>query len=192
MARKQQGATVLLADPPWRHDDHLPGKGRGASKHYDTMTTVEICGYQLPPLAPNCLLLLWRCSSMQDDAIMVMEEWGFTLKSEIVWVKLARRREPLPRGTASKLHFGMGRYVRNAHETLLIATRGRVQVADHSIRSVFAAPVQEHSRKPDYQYEIAERLVPKGPYVELFARRQWPGWHSYGNELPRGGARRAC
>ena len=44
------------------------------------------------------------------------------------------------------------------------------------------APLQEHSHKPEEQYAIIERCSP-GPYLELFARRKRPGWHSWGNEV---------
>lgn len=168
-------ARVLLADPAWQFKDKLPGKKRGAAKHYACMTLHEICFYKLPPLAPDCLLLLWRVASMQQEALSVLVAWGFKLKSEIIWRKTTK---------TGKLHMGMGRYTRAAHETCLLATRGRVKVADRGIRDVFDAPVQEHSRKPDEIYEIAERLVPGGPWVELFARRRRAGWQSYGNELP--------
>jgi N6-adenosine-specific RNA methylase IME4 len=171
------GTVLLMADPPWKFGDSLAGNGRGAIKHYPCLSVSEIQRIPMPVLAPDCLLLLWRCAAMQQEALDVLTAWGFALKSEIVWVKLTRNR---------KSHFGMGRYVRAGHETCLIGARGRVEVADHSVRSTFEAPVQEHSRKPNQIYELAERLVPMnvGPHVELFARRRWPGWHSIGNQLP--------
>jgi N6-adenosine-specific RNA methylase IME4 len=163
-----------MADPPWKFGDKLPGKSRGASKHYACMSLRQLMEYELPPLDPNCLLFLWRVAAMQNEALTLMTAWGFTLKSEIVWNKLTKRGNPW---------FGMGRYVRAAHETCLIGVRGSVQVADHSIRSSFSAPVQEHSRKPDEIYTIAERLVPQGPYVELFGRRPRKEWIVLGNEV---------
>lgn len=169
------GARVLLADPPWKFGDALPGKGRGAAKHYACMTAAELARMPLPPIADDCLLMLWRVAAMQTEALAVMEAWGFELKSELVWRKLTK---------TGKHWFGMGRYVRAAHETCLLGVRGRVRVADRAVRSVFDAPVLEHSRKPDAIYGIAERLVPGGPYVELFARHAYPGWFQYGNELP--------
>ncbi len=78
----------------------------------------------------------------------------------------------------------MGRYVRAEHETCLIATRGRVQVADRAIRSTFDAPVGVHSAKPDAFYAIAERLS-AGPYTELFARTPRKGWQQFGDQLPQ-------
>jgi N6-adenosine-specific RNA methylase IME4 len=45
------------------------------------------------------------------------------------------------------------------------------------------APRLEHSRKPDLFYETVDRFVGAVPRVELFARRQWPNWRCFGNEL---------
>lgn len=166
---------VLVADPPWAFGDSLPGQGRGAAKHYGCLTQADLLSFPLPPLATDAVLFLWRVASMQVEALQVAEAWGFTVKSELVWVKLTRH---------GKRHFGMGRYVRGAHETCLIATRGRATtlVRDHSVPSVFEAPVGEHSTKPDVFYAIVQRLVP-GPYAELFARQPRPGWTQRGDEL---------
>lgn len=168
-------ARLLMADPPWKFGDALPGPTRGASKQYPCMNVRQLCAFQLPPLAPDCLLLMWRVAAMQSEAILVLHAWGFQLRSELVWVKQT---------TTGKRHFGMGHYVRASHETCLIGVRGSVQVADRSVRSVFEAPVARHSQKPDAIYDIAERLVPGGPWVELFARRRRPGWMQHGNQLP--------
>lgn len=172
-------AVLVMADPPWKFGDALPGPGRGAANHYSCMSTVAIKAHPLPPLADNCLLMLWRVSSMQAEALQVMQAWGFALKSEIVWNKLTAH---------GKQHFGMGRYVRAAHETCLLATRGRVTVADHSVRSTFSTVAPpEHSTKPNEIFDIAERLIPleRGPHVELFGRRARPGWYVFGNQVYR-------
>src|SRR6266568_3796635 len=95
-------ARVLLADPPWRFNDRMPGN-RGAERKYKCMTVAELAEYQLPPLAPDCLMLMWRCAAMQQEALAVVKHWGFTVKSEIVWNKLTKH---------GKLWFGQGHYVR--------------------------------------------------------------------------------
>src|SRR5262245_7142273 len=112
--------TTLIADPPWPFSDRLPpvkstSRARGAKGTYkSTMSVREIMDYPLPPLADDCRLFLWRVASMQEEALDVLWAWGFQLKSEIVWVK------ERPSGN---LAFGMGRTVRGAHETCLIAVR---------------------------------------------------------------------
>lgn len=167
-------SRVLCADPPWKFRDKLPGPGRGADKHYPTLTVEELCAFQLPPLADDCHLFLWRVSSMVEEAYRVVRAWGFVPKSEIVWLK---------RTVDSKRHFGMGRHVRAEHETAIIAVRGRPKVIDRSVRSTFEAVAERvHSRKPEEFYDLVERLCP-GPYAELFARRHRVGWACLGNEL---------
>lgn len=170
---------VICADPPWSFNDRLPGKGRGAAKHYGTLPVGQICGFIYDgreprfPIADDALLFLWRVASMQSEALDVVRWWGFTLKSEIVWVK---------KTATGKRHFGMGRYTRAEHEVCLIASRGKNIIRDHAVRSVFDAPVGRHSEKPEAFYDLVERLAP-GPYLELFARRHRPGWTCDGNEL---------
>jgi site-specific DNA-methyltransferase (adenine-specific) len=165
---------MIAADPPWRFGDKLPGPGRGAEKHYETMSVEEIRNFDLPPIAPDALLLLWRVSSMVEEAYEVVRAWGFEPKSEIVWRKLTK---------TGKEHFGMGRYVRASHETCIVARRGRPQILDRSVRSVFSAPVGRHSAKPPEFFAIAERLA-VGPRVELFSREARPGWTVLGLEAP--------
>lgn len=169
---------VIAADPAWKFGDSLPGKKRGAAKHYRTMTVEEIAAY-LPGLgvkaAPDALLFLWRVAAMQEEALKVCRAWGFTPKAELVWVKTRSGGAP---------HMGMGRYVRNQHETCIIAARGSASalIRDHGIRSVFEAPLGRHSQKPDEFFALVERLA-SGPFLELFARTRRPGWTAYGLEL---------
>ena len=37
--------------------------------------------------------------------------------------------------------------------------------------------------KPEEFFDIVEKVSP-GPYLELFARRQRPGWETWGDEAP--------
>lgn len=174
--------SVLAADPPWPFGDKLPsksGESRGAERKYKVLTIPEICNFRLPPLEDDALCFLWRVAAMQEEALAVMRAWGFTPKSEVVWVKQAKVGGLV-------LAMGMGRYVRHSHEVCLIGTRnnGLRLVKDHGVRSVIFAPRGEHSAKPDAFYQLVDRLC-EGPKVELFARRQWPGWICLGNEMKR-------
>ena len=170
---------VLEADPPWSFGDRLPGNGRGAAKHYECMSIDAIRRLVLPPLADDCVLLLWRVAAMQEEALSVVRAWGFTPKSEIVWVKTTGATEDTG---AVRLAFGMGRQVRACHEVCLIATRGKVKPLHHSQRSVFFAPRTRHSEKPAGFYDLVESLY-EGPRVRLFARSERPGWTSVGSEI---------
>jgi N6-adenosine-specific RNA methylase IME4 len=179
MLDSKKPARLILADPPWKFADQLPGDNRGAAKNYRCMSVAEITFYGASlrvPVADGCLLLLWRLSALQEEALQVARGWGFVPKSEIVWDKVTKNGKP---------HFGMGHYVRASHESCLLCVRGKVHVDDRSVRSRFTAPVGKHSEKPDEIYAIAERLVAGGPWLELFARRRRAHWLQLGDELPR-------
>jgi len=172
---------VLAADPPWLFKDPLPGK-RGASHKYPCLSLAQLIAFPLPPLGPNAVLFLWRCAAMQMEALQLAAAWGFTYKAELIWEKVT---------THGKHHFGKGRYVRNAHETCLIAVRGRAFPEVRNVRSSFAAKMPTdarggimHSAKPDEFYWIVERLYSRARKYELFARHRREGWTQFGNQLP--------
>ena len=173
MARR---ARVLVADPPWPFRDSLPGKARGAAKNYTLLSLAEICTFPLPPIHDDAWLFLWRVGSMQREALAVARAWGFGDPiSELVWCKVTKN---------GKLRMGMGRTVRNSHEVCLLARRGRPARASAGVPSWFAAELGQHSEKPEAFYRAVEKFS-AGPYVELFARRERPGWTCYGAELGR-------
>ena len=116
---------------------------------------------------------------MQEEALQVVRMWGCVPKSEIVWEKVTKNGKPW---------FGMGRHVRAAHETAIVATRGRPKPLSSSVRSRFAAKVPlnpdgsyRHSGKPDVFFAMAEQLA-AGPRLELFARKRRKGWTCRGLE----------
>lgn len=181
MSRAVVAPRVLVADPPWQFGDELPGEGRGAAKNYRTMNVWQICAMEIPKMHRNSYLLLWRVSSMVEEAYQVVRAWGFEPKSEIVWQKVTKNGKPW---------FGMGRTVRASHESCIVATRGTPRPIDRGVRSRFSAKVPvdaegkyRHSQKPEVFFDIIERLA-RGPYTEMFARRQRPGWKCMGDELP--------
>lgn len=171
---QQSACSVLVADPPWRFDDRLPGPGRGAEKHYPTLSVDELCAFPLPPLHADCYLFLWRVSALVEEAYRVCRAWGFAPKTELVWLKRTR---------LGKRWFGMGHHLRAEHETAIVAVRGRPKVLRRDLRSTFEAEAERvHSRKPDAFFALVESLC-VGPYVEMFARQRRAGWQQYGNEL---------
>jgi N6-adenosine-specific RNA methylase IME4 len=175
-----QEYACVVADPPWKFGDALPGKSRGAANNYACLSVDELLRFpfrgseEFPIIADNAWLFLWRVAAMVEEAYKVVRAWGFTPKSEIVWRKMT---------STGKEHFGMGRYVRASHEICIVATRGTPEVLSHSVRSIFEAATGEHSQKPDAFFQIVESLAP-GPYVEMFARRRRPRWDALGNEVP--------
>ncbi len=183
-------AGVLVTDDPWTFDDSL-GE-RGAEAHYEggVLALEQIAAFPLPPLQRDCVLFMWRVAganeelSLAEAAYRIARIRGFVPRSEIVWRKLSKNGLPLDEDpeAATGEAFGLGHYVRNMHEVCLICTRGNPMLKDRAVRSVFSAPLGEHSEKPDAFYNLVERMY-DGPSVELFARKRRRGWISYGDEL---------
>lgn len=174
---------VLCVDPPWKFADKLPGEGRGAERNYPCLSRQELMRFPLPPLAKDCVLFLWRVAAMPQAALDVVDAWGFTPKTELIWLKKTEH---------GKRWFGMGRTLRAEHEACIVATRGFPLLKNNSTRTTFvtdgldvaglSATVGRHSEKPERFYDVVEDLL-DGPYCELFARRQRPGWTCLGNEV---------
>ncbi len=176
-------ARVLIVDAPWKFGDQLPGNGRGAQKHYACMSVSEIIRMPLPPLHDDCVLFLWRVSSMVEEAYQVCRAWDFTPKSELVWEKTTGSTDE---NGDEKLSMGMGRILRGAHETCIVAARGdRIETMSKSERTVLRAPRTAHSEKPEGFYQLVERLYPlelwPESHVEIFARRRRSGWVQFGH-----------
>lgn len=156
---------TIMADPPW----DIGQKGRrGAREHYPVLPVERIKALPVAGLAEeNAHLYLWVVNGGIREGMDVMEAWGFTYRSPLTWIK--------PR-------MGLGNYLRNQTEHLLLGTRGRAPVKFRGQGTWMYAPLQEHSHKPEEQYAVIERLS-DGPYLELFARRRQPGWYVWGNEV---------
>jgi N6-adenosine-specific RNA methylase IME4 len=179
--------ATVLADPPWRFQNRT---GKVAPEHrrlsrYDTMTAKEIAALPVAEIAaPRSHLYLWVPNALLADGLMVLEEWGFTYKANLVWHKVRKDG-----GSDGR---GVGFYFRNVTELVLFGVRGQMRTLSpgRSQVNLLATRKREHSRKPDEQYEIIEGCSP-GPYLELFARYPRPGWSAWGNEAgaevtPRG------
>lgn len=159
---------TILADPPW---DIQQRGTRGAEQHYPLMSLERIKGMPVSELAAeNAHLWLWVTNATLREGYSVAESWGFEVRSPLTWIKF---------------RLGMGAYLRNSTEHILFATRGKAPVKFRSQPTWINAPVQEHSRKPQEQFAVIERIS-SGPYLELFARRRPPSnaaWSVWGNEV---------
>ncbi|MGU2418772.1 MT-A70 family methyltransferase [Ralstonia mannitolilytica] len=160
--------SVVLADPPWNYLSE-------AQLGYTTMTLEEICQIPVNELAAeDAVLFLWCSASLPQEALDVIKAWGFTFKTQAIW---------------NKVHPGMGSYFRIQHEHLMIATRGNVPEVPGTVRfaSVFEEKRREHSRKPDFAYEMIEAMYPELNKIELFCRGEpRTGWAGWGNECGNG------
>ena len=161
---------TIYADPPWAYTNQ--GSRAATGNHYPTMPIADIAALPVEKLAAEVAQLhLWTTDAFLEDAINIMKAWGFERKSTLLW---------------EKTQLGMGDYWRVCHEYLLLGTRGKAKFpsGQHAHRSVLQADRLKHSQKPDVFRQLIEK-VGNAPRLELFGRRQEPGWVVWGNEVER-------
>ena len=177
------GFGAILCDPPWKFEaySHKGITQRSAESKYRTSAVENLKTLNVPAIcAKNCVLFMWAVDSHLDQAIDLMREWGFVYKTiAFIWIKTKPTAPEEPR-------MGMGLWTRKESEVCLLGKKGSPPRQSGGVRQVIIAPRREHSRKPDEVYGRIEQLV-AGPYVELFARQRWPGWHAWGNEIDKFG-----
>ncbi len=167
---------VVYADPPWQYDDSgviTSGDAYGrAERHYPTMSIEDLCGLPVQDhVDDDAVLFLWVTSPMLAACWPVIEAWGFTYKTSLVWDKVAHN---------------YGHYVSVRHELLLLCTRGSCTPDAPTPMPdsvVIERRSEVHSEKPARFRELIERLYPLGRRLELFGRHEVDGWTVYGNQL---------
>lgn len=171
--------STILIDPPWQSPKPT---GKVAPEHkrlhrYETMDFGEIVALPVAEHARDkAHLYLWCPNALLLEALQIMQAWGFTYKTNIVWYKV--RRDGGPDGRS------VGFYFRNATELLLFGTRGKMRTQQPGPKpvNVIVQRKQEHSRKPMQAYELIQQCSP-GPYLELFARERVDGWTQWGDQV---------
>lgn len=166
---------VILADPPWNYEMYSEkGTRKSPHAHYPCMTYGQLGALPVNHLAADsCVLAMWTTFPHLQMALDLFRAWGFTYKTGGAWAKRQKQGD----GWA----FGTGYHLRSAAELFLIGTIGRPAINSRRERNLIIAPVREHSRKPDAMHAKLQALY-EGPYCELFAREQRPGWDVWGNE----------
>ena len=171
--------ATVLADPPWQFQNRT---GKMAPEHkrlqrYPTMLLQEIKDLPVEAIvADTAHLYLWVPNALLAEGMQVMEHWGFTYKTNLIWYKVRKDGGPDRRG--------VGFYFRNVTEIILFGVRGknaRTLQPGRSQENIISSRKREHSRKPDEQYELIEACS-SGPRIELFARGPKKGWFVWGNQ----------
>lgn len=170
---------IIYADPPWQYGDSgatVDGSLGKAERHYPTMTIEQLCALPVKAHAmPDSLLAMWVTAPLllqNPGPREVLEAWGFTYKSNYVWNKILGMR---------------GHYSHVVHEHLIIATRGSCLMdvptpQPKSVQEIKRTADFAHSQKPDEFRRIIEKHWNRGPYLELFGRKQVAGWDVFGND----------
>lgn len=148
---------VILCDPPWKYE-HVETESRAIENQYPTMELADICALPVSDISTDdAILFLWATSPKLEEAFQVLNAWGFTYRTCMVW---------------DKLTIGMGYYARQQHELLLICTKGSIPTPAPENRpsSVYQEKKGKHSSKPEYFYTMIEGMYEGLEKLEMFCR----------------------
>lgn len=206
---------VIVADPPWPFADKLKMSdvARGAEANYSVMSIKDIRELPIAKFSDSdgCILALWVPSSLLQEGLDTMKDWGFKHKQTYIWVKtkkfpmkglfksilkgvkqaksLRSLLLALQYNINEVLAFGMGRLFRQTHEICLIGVNNSKiykSLKNKAQRSVSFAPNLRHSAKPEDLQDSLDIMFPEGNRLELFARRHRSDWVCLGNEVCNG------
>lgn len=123
---------------------------------------------------PGGHVYLWCTNKTLRTAYEILDSWGFRFHQVLVMTK--------PSGMAPSLGYVFGT------EFCLLAINGKPMQKFLKVGTLnhFSRPSAQgqHSVKPDYFYEMVEKMSP-GPYADIFARRKRSGWQVWGDEVEK-------
>jgi N6-adenosine-specific RNA methylase IME4 len=164
---------LIYADPPWRYE-FSKTDSRVIENQYPTMALEDICAMPVGDIAiDNAVLFLWATMPKLEEALRVVNAWGFSYRTAIAW---------------DKVRMGQGIYTRQQIELLLICIKGEMYSPELDFSKDFRSLVtiersSKHSEKPCEFYDIIEGLYPDCTKIELFARDNRENWDSWGNQV---------
>jgi N6-adenosine-specific RNA methylase IME4 len=169
---------LIYADPPWDFTAWSDKSSANARlMPYQCMDLPAICRLPVSRVAADdAMLAIWVFGAEPPETLKVIEAWGFGMVREgLTWVKISKAGKPA---------MGLGHTTRKETESLWLAKRGKgLPCQDHGVHQTITAQRREHSRKPDEAYTALERLYGDVRRLELFSRRERPGWSRWGNQL---------
>jgi len=159
------------------------GRGPDPQAHYKCEAFNKLAAVPVASVAaPDCFLFLWVPLRSVFLVEPLMRAWGFIFSgSGFVWIK--------PNKSGFGWAMGGGYGTRKNVEVCWLGRRGKPQRKSKGVRELIVAPRREHSRKPDEIYSRIEEFC-AGPFLELYARQQWPGWICVGDGVGKFKTRR--
>lgn len=170
---------IIVCDPPWNKKKGGIRKSRphqGTQLDYETMSTYDI--FQLLDreifidTSKNHCVFMWCIDQFLFECEREMEKRHYKKHCRFVWNKL--------NGIAPAFT------VRYCHEYLIWFYKEKLLPIDPAQRgkymTVFSEKSREHSRKPNYCYEMIDILYPDRTKIDVFSREKRIGWEQFGNQ----------
>ncbi|MEP2977981.1 MAG: MT-A70 family methyltransferase [Lentilitoribacter sp.] len=180
--------AVVYCDCPWEQIVYSKETGLDKAYPYPTMTfedIMDLCAGDNSPALDDAVIFFWATANRVHIGIDVLRHWGFDIKTQFVW---------------NKEHIGNGYWVRDKHEVLIIATRGKnpppCPLPGEQADSLYSEKKGEHSAKPVHFAQVINDYYPDLPKLEMFQResslapddvRLNGSWTFWGNEASENG-----
>lgn len=177
---------IIYADPPWDYGGKVqfdktlnkeinkeykkPVFISSASFKYPTMPLAELISIPISDIAAdNCILFMWTTNPHLEQAIKLGNSWGFKYKTvAFVWNKMVHNP---------------GQYTMSYCELCLLFKKGKIpKRGARNVKQLVTAPRTAHSAKPLEVRNRIDKMFPDQEKIELFARANYDGWHSWGLE----------
>ena len=158
--------AVIVSDPAW--DIHM-------SLPYGTCKDFELLSLPMHELQDEGLILLWVTGRAIEIGRQALQNWGYTIADEMIWIKLNQLKRTIVTGRT-------GHWLNHSKEHLLVGIKGDPPWINRLMDiDVIVSGTRETLRKPDEIYDIVERIVgTHSRKLEIFGRDHnvRPGWLS--------------
>ncbi|MGI0022900.1 MAG: MT-A70 family methyltransferase [Nitrososphaeraceae archaeon] len=169
---------VILSDVPFAYDNELEG-----APNYPTLGTEEIINLKdkngkpiTAVFADDCIIFFFSPIPKLEEALKILNAWGFKYKTAIVWSK---EKDGKPQE-------GTGYYVRATCELLLIATKGKIGTPlpkNRPLGIIKEPRTKVHSQKPERIRSLITKMYPGEKPLELFGRTKVESWEVWGDQI---------
>ena len=180
---KYKSIDILVLDPPWQLSTNNPT--RGPALNYKQMKNSEIFKLNFSELLKDGYLFCWMINSSSKSAHEWLYRTGFTKVEDLIWVKVSKHEDT----NRQCLTPSIGRHLLHAKEICTVWKIGNTPTKQISMNfgvDVILEARRAQSQKPERFYQMIEKTVPGGTFIEFFARccNVRTGWISTGIELP--------
>jgi N6-adenosine-specific RNA methylase IME4 len=174
---------IIVNDPPWTFGNANITRACGcrekADYHYKSyMTLKQIKDMPVHLIsAPVSCMFLWSTGAHLDFALECLKHWGFKYSGVcFTWIKTKN----------GKVTKNVGPWTMKGCEFCLLGTKGKANSTLLKVRNTADVLFSErggHSEKPDLLYTNLENMFPGTKRIDLFARKERPGWDAFGDEV---------
>eukprot|EP00924_Labyrinthula_sp_SR-Ha-C_P006146 snap_masked-scaffold_54-processed-gene-1.76-mRNA-1 protein AED:0.37 eAED:0.37 QI:0/-1/0/1/-1/1/1/0/317 len=169
---------ATMIDPPWTLDGNSPT--RGLHIDYKQLSDDELLNFDFTRVMGNGYYFVWCINSKLELCLEWMRKYNVRRVEVIEWIKTTDNNKPFS---------SMGHWLRHRKEMCLVGRKGdfKDEWLFQKESDVIIDKVTIPMAKSKKIYELIERCLPNGYYLELFGRGNniRNKWLTIGNEVPQ-------